>query len=437
MEPVWKEFYDKATLLGHDMELLEQGEAVERYFTFATLTEGSLLLSVATPEQRRQRQATFFTPPVAARQRLGQGKHDRGEAILFAEGAFDDGDEQGVNNHLPARIKAVSIKEKRVPAGTTWDISVRGAQWGIDDLEELYTTINVGRLILEPGARITVQGNVCSMLIQELVVLPGVTAGMQQDFHIGILPTPFSVDLKHGPMDGAHGTHGGNGIKGDNGEAAQVSSTMLGHVLIQDIDPLKMNGRHGTDGHNGTDGTDGRNGGMCKIAEITIRRLEGNLRIYAQAGSGGNGGHGGHGGDGGDGGGGSRGYKLMGGMLGAGDGGNGGNGGHGAKGGHAGNGGLSSNIYITIPDKYEHQVRCLSLDAPGGKAGKGGIAGKAGAAGLEGTLPQPATAGIPGRDGLEGKPGKDGRSRPGAYIFLNEACVQGDLQVTAPQLQKI
>ena len=437
MQQVWKEFYDKAALFGHDRALLEQGETIERYFTFATLPEGRQLLSAATPEQRKLRQASFFTPPVAARQRLGQGKHDRGEAILFADGAFDDGDEQGVNNHLPARVKAVSIKEKTIPAGTTWDISVRGAEWGIDDLEELYTTINIGRLVLEPGARVTVQGNVCSMLIQELIVQPGQVPAAAQDFHIGILPTPFSVDLKHGPMDGAHGAHGRNGTNGADGAAGQVSSTMLGHVLIQEIDPQKMQGGHGTDGEAGSDGADGRNGGMCKIAEISIRRLEGNLRVFSQAGSGGNGGHGGHGGDGGNGGQGSRGYKLMSGLLAAGNGGHAGHGGNGAKGGHAGHGGLSSNIYIALPPQQVHQVHCLSLPAPGGKAGKAGQAGNAGQPGAGGALPLPAAAGQQGANGIDGKAGKDGRSRPGAYMFLNEVCVQGELPGTEPQLQKV
>lgn len=425
MKTAWKEFYDKATLFGHDKALLEQGKAVESYFTFATLAEGSKLLSVATPAQRKQRQATFFNPAIAARQRLGQGKHDRGEAILFADGAFEDGDEQGVNNHLPARIKAVSIKEKKVPAGTTWDISVRGAEWGIDDLEELYTTINVGRLILEPGARITVQGNVCSMLIQELIIMPHAT-GIRQDFHIGILPTPFSVDLKHGPMDGAHGMHGSNGSNGNNGREAQVSSTMLGYILVQEIDPLMMNGKHGTHGDSGADGADGRNGGMCKITEITIRQLEGNLRIFSQAGNGGNGGQGGHGGNGGNGGNGSRGYKLMSGILSSGSGGNSGDGGHGGKGGHAGHGGLSSNIYVCVPQEQAHQVHCHSLPSCGGEAGKGGLAGTAGIAGINGGAPFPAADGQQGQDGLNGKPGKEGRPRPGACMFLNETCIQGE-----------
>lgn len=436
MQPGWKEFYDKAALFGHDAEALDRGETVERYFTFATLAEGSKLLSAATTGQRRLRQETFFTPPVAARQRLGQGKHDRGEAILFAAGAFEEGDEQGVNNHLPARIKAVSVKEKRIPAGTTWDISVRGAEWGIDDLEELYTTINVGRLVLEPGACITVQGNVCSMLIRELILLPGSAADKQQDFHIGILPTPFSVDLRHGPMDGANGSNGSNGRNGDEGLEAQVSSTMLGHVLIQDIDPEQMNGKAGTAGGNGTEGTHGRNGGMCKIAEITVRSLEGNLRIFSQAGHGGNGGHGGHGGNGGNGGNGSRGYKLMSGILRSGSGGNSGKGGNGARGGNAGHGGLSSNIYVSVPQEQAHQVGCRSLPASGGKGGNGGRAGTAGLAGRNGGEPFTAADGQQGTDGTDGAPGKDGRSRTGAYIFLNEQCVQGDIPEVSLQLQK-
>lgn len=427
MKNEWKEFYDKAVLLGHDITALEKGAEEVRFFTFATMEEGRRLLSVANETERVQRQQSFFNPPIAARQRLGQGKHDRGEAILFANGAFLDGDEQGVGNHLPARIKAVSMLEKRIPAGTTWDISVRGAVWGIDDLEELYTTINIGRLILEPGARIIVRGNVCSMLFQEVIIWPG-TDVADDMYHIGILPTPFSVDLKHGPMNGPDGITGMPGVHGYDGLTASVSSSMIGYMLMQEIEPDRMNGLHGADGADGTDATDGRNGGMCKIAEITVRHMEGTIRLFSQAGDGGHGGDGGDGGDGGNGGDGSRGYQLISGLLPAGTGGNGGHGGNGGRGGHGGNGGLSSNIYINVPATQEDQVHCLSLPSSGGMGGHGGKAGSGGTGGNNGREPGPRPDGQRGKDGLYGKPGKNGRSRPGAYIFLNEVCVQGELE---------
>jgi len=40
----------------------------------------------------------------------------------------------------------------------------------------------------------------------------------------------------------------------------------------------------------------GRNGGMAKLAEITIRKVDGHLMVFAQAGAGGDGGNGGQGG---------------------------------------------------------------------------------------------------------------------------------------------
>lgn len=418
MKTAWKEFYEKAALLGHNIEALEQGAEEVRYFTFASLEEGSRLLSVATREQRKLRQETFFNPAIALRQRLGQGKHDRGEAILFADGAFADGDEQGVNNHLPARIKAVSVLEKTVKAGAIWDISVRGVVWGIDDLEELYTTVNVGRLILEPGAKVIVQGNVCSLLCQELIIQD--TEETPGGYHIGILPTPFSVDLKNGPMNGINGIAGTDGTDGRDGLPVQVTSSILGYRLVSEFIPDELNGKDASGGSDGTAGKDGRNGGMSKIAELTIRNLQGQLTVLARAGQGGNGGNGGDGGNAGKGGDGAKGYKLMQGMVTPGAGGDGGNGGNGGNGGHAGHGGLSSNIYVNVPDTALQQVHCIALPSKGGTAGKGGLAGTGGTGGNRGTGPSVARDGKPGIDGFSGKNGKEGRSRSAPYMFLNE-----------------
>jgi hypothetical protein len=417
MNGQWDEFYKKAAILGHDVSKLEAGEEITTYSTFATLPEGRKLLSVADDRQRKVRQQSFFNPPLLARQRLGQGIHDRGEAILFADGDFLPGDHRGVGNHMPAHIKAISVLQKTIYAGDTWDVTVSGDVWGIDKTEELYTTLNIGKLIIEPGAKIIVRGNVFSLLCQQLIYLGDEG---NQECQIGILPTPFPVDIKYGEINGAHGINGLHGYHGMDGQEATVDSSLLGYILTQPITPAAMHGTHGTNGLDGTPGADGRNGGMCKIAEITIRNLNGHVTVFAQAGNGGNGGNGGDGGNGGNGGNGARGHQLIQGVLQPGNGGNGGHAGSGAKGGNAGHGGLASNIYINVPIAVQDRVTCISLPSSGGRAGSGGKAGIPGKQGLGGT------PGIQGATGTDGKNGLHGRNRPAPWMFVNEQKKTGE-----------
>lgn len=433
MKTQWQEFYEKAVVLGHDTDALARGAEEVRYFRFETVYDSAKLLSVATPEQRILRQETFYQPALIIRERLGQGKHDRGEAVTFANGELCEADAQGLQNHLPGRIKAVSVLEKTIPAGEVWDISVRGSEWDIDDMEELYTTINVGRLILEPGAKVVVRGNVASILCQELIVLKDHsipdTETIFHNYQIGILPTPFSVDFKSGPLNGADGENGEHGDPGSDGIPPHYSSTLLGYQLLEETSQEQMSGNHGSSGTDGTPGVDGRNGGMCKIAEITIRNLEGNLTVFSQAGKGGDGGHGGSGGDGGHGGNGTTGCKLMRSILPSGYGGNAGHAAHGAKGGNAGHGGLSSNIYVNVPEAQTDQVNCIALFSEGGKGGKGGATGRPGRGGKNGGGSYPATDGTDGNAAESGKDGKDGRQRPAAAMFLNEQNTISDLSI--------
>ncbi len=428
------EFYEKAALLGHDTDKLAAGETVISYGTFASLLEGRRLLSMATDAQRVARQQSFFNPPLQARQRLGQGIHDRGEALVFADGVLLDGDHQGIGNHMPAHIKAISVLQKTIPAGEVWDVSVRGEAWGIDDMEELYTAVNVGELIIGPGAKLIVRGNVFSLLCQRLVCLPPTGDGTD-DYQLGILPTPFSVDNKNGDMDGGGGADGLHGGQGVDGKQAHVSSSILGYTLTHDITEEAMCGSDGGDGKDGAPGIHGRNGGMCKLAEITVRNLEGRLAVFAQAGQGGNGGRGGDGGDGGHGGHGAQGYKLIRKTLNAGTGGKGGNAGSGGKGGMGGNGGLASNIYINLPTGQQSQVSCIALASHGGYGGRGGKAGVAGHAGLGGKGVIPGADGLASEAGTDGKDGMDGRSRPAPWMFVNEQRRTGEtVLVEAPQM---
>ncbi|MGL5888830.1 MAG: hypothetical protein ACRC3B_03030, partial [Bacteroidia bacterium] len=80
----YAEFFSRAQLFGHDADALLQGDEIITYHELPSAEEGRRLLSNATPEIRSERQKLFFNPVLMARQRLGQGKHDRGEAMVFA-----------------------------------------------------------------------------------------------------------------------------------------------------------------------------------------------------------------------------------------------------------------------------------------------------------------------------------------------------------------
>lgn len=413
-----REFLTLATALGHDPGLLvgkESGEELCAYIEIPTLDVVRRLLSRATPVQRELRQKTFFHPAITARRRLGQGLHDRGEAVVFANGTIPNEDRYSLSNHLPAHMKTISVVRKTICAGEMWDVSVRGDVWNLDEMEELYLAVNVGTLVLEPGASLVVRGNVFSLLCQEVVA--------QGDARICIFPTPFSVDYGCGPINGDDGVSGVPGRIGWDGRTVLTTASILGPRLLAKMEPHEMHGQPGEDGQRGNNGVDGRNGGMCKLAELTFRKINGMLSIYARAGDGGDGGRGGDGGSGGRGGIGSDSCKLVRGVFPAGDGGSGGWGGSGGRGGHGGNGGISSNIYVNVPWGDENKIIRIALPSRPGKGGVGGRGGEGGEGGLGGRGPEPRFNGKPGKPGLAGLAGRrgtDGRFRPAPIIFLNE-----------------
>lgn len=414
-------FFERALLFGHNSSKLLMGEQETTYILMESAHEVRKYMSVASQEQRIRRQKSFYNPGIKIRQRLGQGIHDRGEAFVFADEPIHPEDSQGLANHFPAHGKLLSIYRKKVEAGQTWDLTVSAEQWGIDPSEELYTAVNIGELILEPGAKVIIQGNVFSLVCQKLLSF-NLHSSNPKHYQIGILPTPFSLDTRRGFENGRSGTSGKHGKHGKSGIHPIVQNSLIGKYSTDPINPESLHGEDGEDGTAGEDGGDGRNGGMSKIAEITINKLMGDLQIFSQAGKGGNGGDGGDGGNGGDGGDGADGVKLINGLVSGGKPGNGGKAGNGGNGGNAANGGLSSNIYINVPKDQEHHVSCNSLPSePGipGKAGKSGIPGIQGNPGefhkdfLKQTVGQVK----------DGKGGRSGKSRLAPWIFLNEIPV--------------
>lgn len=431
----WEEFYEVAGKLSHNLEALDQGREIIGQMRIKSPQESAELLSRATPDQRKARAETFFDA-IAGRQGLGQGMHDRGEAIGFAYGEMRPQDAAGMNRHFPIRVKTVSVKEKEIAAYTCWDVSTRGSDWNVDDAEELYCIVNVGRLILHPGASLIVRGNVFILVCQELVKRENPKSrhtkrkeeqlgrGDIPLFDIGIFPTPFSYTQGNiAKITGDDGAPGESGRHGSQESELGMTSTIFGPIYTGDRTG-RISGRRGQDGSRGENGRAGGCGGACKLAELNIRKIvcgKGRLTILAKAGDGGDGGKGGAGGDGGNGSNGLDAYRTLYEDYPAGDGGDGGNGGDGGRGGNGGNGGISSNIYICVPREQEEEICCISLKGYGGLGGEGGSGGYGGAGGLGG-LAQTcrAMAGHTGQNGNQGKRGKDGHDRPAPPFFLNE-----------------
>jgi hypothetical protein len=381
-------------------------------------------LSAATAEQRRRRQRVFFNPAIEARRRIGQGVHDRLEAAAFADGQIDAVDAARAAAHMPFPTRVLSVRHRDVRPGESWDLSVRGDHWGLDDRDDIISVVNVGSLRLQPGATVVVRGNVLVLVIQRLICEGGESNVPGQ---LAIGPTPFSVDFNAGPFDGNNGRAGRDGIDGADGEGAPTAPTWIGARLLGPVVPGAADGRDGGDATVGGPGAKGRTGGAAKLAEITIAELTGSLTILATAGSGGHGGDGGPGGRGGDGGDGAPGQRTLRGVLPPGRGGDGGDGADGGRGGSGGGGGIASNVFVSLPPEQAAGVRVLAHPAGGGRGGSGGRGGAAGRPGRGGAHPpEPGAAGTgrPGIAGADGPPGRDGRMRPAPPVFVNERAVE-------------
>lgn len=419
----WAEFDARARQLGHDPARLAAGEVITSDVLLPSLQGGSYL-TVASPEQLRLRAQSYFNPVIRARRRLGQGIHDRCESVAY--GGCTEISQFDLDNlaiHLPFNVRATSLREKTVRAGETWDLTIDGPErYDVDYRDDVIAVVNIGTLRLEPGASVRVQGNLFFLLCQHLVIEQDIPLG-EDAFHIGVLPTPFSVDPNIGPMDGVAGRDGRAGEPGIPGRMLHLHPSLLGPQLMTPPEPGQLDGTDGTDGRPGTAGTDARTGGAAKLAEVTIRRLTGTLVVRGEGGHGGDGGHGGNGGDGGDGGDGMPGARTRQGPIRGGTGGKGGDGGRGGDGGAAGHGGIASNIYVNVPEDQEHQVRLVAVPGQGGTGGSAGTSGTGGRGGAAGPGDMAKVQGQPGADGRPGEPaqnGRKGRARAAPPMYLNE-----------------
>lgn len=444
-------FLNRARMLGHDPARLLAGEVTETFTSIPTIEQGRQL-SNASPAERRARQAVFFHPAIAVRGRLGQGVHDRCEAYVFAGGTVDSADRARLAIHLPFPARQLSVLSRLVAAGEVWDLTVDHRLLGIDDREDLFNVVNVGELVIEPGGRVIVRGNLLVLSCQHLRhpapardaggcqhLRHPASPGAARDYQLGVLSTPHSVDRRSGPLHGRAGAPGAHGTPGTAGFRPAGVPTMIGFALSEPPGD-QLNGTGGTGGARGGDGEAGRTGGAAKTAEITIGRLTGPLTLVAAGGRGGNGGDGGDGGVGGDGGDAAPGFRTTAGPVRPGRPGCGGRGGDGANGGHGGSGGISSNVFVTLPDPMLGQLRVAACPAPGGAGGAGGRAGRGGKGGknasdpamaatsADGAIPDaagPNDAGPAGVAGAPGKPGRDGVQRPAPQVFVNGKPFEG------------
>jgi hypothetical protein len=409
-------FLVRARRLGHEPARLLAGEVTETRAPVPTI-EQVRRLSNAVPAERQARQAVFFHSAIAIRSRIGQGVHDRCEAYVFADGIIDDADRVRLARHLPFPARLLSVLYRHVVAGEVWDLTMEARALGVDERDDLLNVINVGELVIEPGGRVIVQGNLL-MLGCQLLRHPASAPGTG-DYQVGVLPTPHSVDRRTGPLHGRAGAPGADGEPGEAGTRPAGVPTMIGFDLSEPPGD-RMNGTDGSDGRRGGDGEPGRTGGATKTAEITIGRLAGQLTLVASGGRGGDGGCGGDGGAGGGGGDPAPGFRTPAGPVSPGRSGPGGRGGDGGSGGRGGNGGISSNVFVTLPAQMAGQLRVMTYPALGGTAGAGGGPGRGGKNGINpGNPGGHVDSAADGDAGAPGKPGRDGVPRPAPEVFIN------------------
>jgi hypothetical protein len=400
-------FLARARGLGHDPVRLLAGEVTETLTRVPTM-EQARQLSNAVAAERRARQAVFFHPAIAIRSRIGQGVHDRCEACVFADGTVEDADRVWLARHFPFPARLLSVLYRRVAAGEVWDLTVEGRVLGVDERDDMLNVVNVGELVIEPGGRVIVQGNLLILGCQFLRhPAPAREAG---DYQLGVLATPHSVDRRTSPLHGQAGAPGGDGGPGRAGTRPAGVPTMIGFAVSEPPDD-RMNGTGGCGGRRGGGGDPGRTGGATKIAEITIGRLAGPLTLVASGGCGGTGGAGGDGGDP------APGFRTPAGLVCPGRPGRGGRGGDGGGGGRGGNGGISSSVFVTLPARMAGQLGVMTYPALGGTGGAGGRPGRGGKSGRNPGGPAVSAAG--GGAGGPGKPGRDGVRRPAPEVFVN------------------
>ena len=413
-----KEFLERCSSCGFtadELERLKAGETVVSYRFIPDLNELSRTFCRADDKIRNARDKVFFSSrDIQIRSRLGQGIHDRAEAILFARGKpQSQSDIDGMKIHQPHPVKLYAVKELVVAKNECVDFSAFSDDFKLRLVDDLLCSVTIDRLVLEENASVCIKGNLFSLWCHS-VVKNG--SGNKPD--ILILPTQFSYSQGfrgYGEsFDGENGCGGKDGHDGYNNHTPDTRNCLLGNLHFGGERGVK-NGGDGEDGTDGENGGRGLGGGALKTAELFFYEIYTKpgerLYIKAKGGDGGNGGNGGRGGNGGNGGSNGDAYrvytpeKIL--SFKKGKRGNGGNGGNGGRGGNGGNGGICSNVFVEVPAYMLEKIICVS------ESGKGGVGGKGGAPGTGGK------GEVDGRHGMRGVDGKDGHDRAAPPMYIN------------------
>lgn len=416
---------------GATMRLPEPGEDWPfgtHYVLIPSPAEMRRLLGPPQESVRRARSSVYFAGlPNRARARLPLGMHDRFEEFIFADGQLHAADATGHARHMPAHLKIIRLSEVTIGAGETWDVSSSHSVWAnLHFREELYVHVRIDRLIVAPGAKVEVHGNVLVLECGE-IHMHGQASGDNRNaidgFEISILPTrhPAYSQFRSTPgLEGKAGTHGG---KGAHSKATKLIGTPFGPRLLRFSS--NMDGAPGSNGTDSGNGITGQNGGMAMLADIRLGALIGfppsSLRVVAQAGPGLPGGSGGDGGNGGAGGNGADGIDSQEGVIHGGIGAPGGDGGNGGNGGRGGSGGLSANVFLQARAADAECFALFSKESIGGLGGAAGTSGGPGTAGIPGHMADESAIAalhpaVSGRSGLAGLSGKS-RSGPSIHLF--------------------
>ena len=208
-----EEFLSIAKDAGQEVDLLLQDGECITYYRIDTMPEARRILSQATLEERKKRSETFLDG-LEYRSRIPQGMHDRGEAYVFADHPLEaEKDQVGHRNHLPIYVRTWSILEKTVRPGEVWDVTLHPSEFGVDEKEEMYNILNVGRLILQGNASVLVRGNAFVFTCQQIVK----EGASGSEYDIGILGTPHGFGMRRGLFDGRDGKHGMQAKNGSDG----------------------------------------------------------------------------------------------------------------------------------------------------------------------------------------------------------------------------
>ena len=305
-------------------------------------------MTVSSTEGLASKQAAQFADALAARNiRPSQVPQGTLDTASMPDGILRLG--WSPRGTLATTMTPVGLDGRKVDAYyAQQEIRVRSGQALVIDADNGHRAhLIASRLVLEPGARVQVYGQL-TLNASELVA-PSAGAPSATFEFVG--------------QDGGAGNNAPAGMPGANGAP----------------------GMPGGMGASGGAGGAGTSGGAAPGATLALGVVSGTVTIIARGGLGGRGGTGGAGGAGGMGGSGAP----------------GGSGGNGGPGGPGGNGGSGSSVTVTYQAYGPEGIFVVNAEpAQGGLGGPGGAGGLAGAGHPDGRAGAAGSTGTPGAGGL-------------------------------------